>query len=126
LEVHPSTAWLPAQTFPQLLQLDGSVLVFTQVEPHNVVAPLVLLLQLWAHLGGVPLHVGLPPLGGGHAAHVVPQELIDSLLSGMHVPLQLCSPDGHLQTELWHVMPPVHAVPQLPQLFWSLESVTQP
>jgi hypothetical protein len=121
-EVHPSTAWLPAQTFPQVLQLDGSVFVFTQLEPHNA-SPLV---QVWPHLGGVPMHVGVPPLGGGQAAHVVPQELIDSLLSGMHVPLQLCSPDGHLQFELWQVMPPVQAVPHLPQLFWSLESVTQP
>jgi hypothetical protein len=122
--VHPSTAWLPAQTFPQLPQLDGSLLWSTQLEPHKI-APL---LQVWPHLGGVPAHVGNAPAppGGGHAMHEVPQELIDSLLSGMHVPLQLCSPDGHLQFELWQVMPPVQGVPQLPQLFWSLESVTQP
>jgi hypothetical protein len=114
LEMHPSTAWLPAQTFPQLWQLEGSVLVFTQVEPHNV-APL----QVWPHLGGVPEHVGMAPapLGGGHAMQVVPQEPVDTEVSGTHVPLQLCSPDGHLQTELWQVMPPVQVVPHLPQLF---------
>jgi hypothetical protein len=49
-----------------------------------------------------------------------PPQLFGSLWVSMHAPLQRLLPDGHVQTPDWQVWAPVHAWPQVPQLFASL------
>jgi len=58
-----------------------------------------------------------------HGEHEAPQELAD--VSLMHVPEHECVPAGQAQVELWHVMPPVQAWPQVLQLFGSPVVSTQ-
>jgi hypothetical protein len=70
----------------------------------------------------VPSHVGVKLVGLGHAEHSVPQELVDVLL--VHVPLQSCMPAGQTQLPAWQLLPPVHTVPQPPQLPLSVPVFT--
>jgi hypothetical protein len=71
----------------------------------------------------LPLQVALPFEGVGQVApHVAPQLLMSVLLT--QVPLHACVPPGHTQVPAWHVVPPVHALPQLPQLLLSVCSST--
>jgi hypothetical protein len=114
----------PVHVVPQAPQLLLSVAVFThavgftagQGVPNPVVVQAVPQL--------VPLQVATPLDGAAHAMHIVPQELVAVLLT--HVPLQSCMPAGQAQTELWHVLPPVHtfAEPQPPQWLGSLVVLT--
>jgi hypothetical protein len=69
----------------------------------------------------VPSQVGVKLVGLGQAEHSVPQELVEVLL--MHVPLQSCMPAGQTQLPAWQLLPPVHTVPQPPQLLLSLPEI---
>jgi hypothetical protein len=93
-----SVPWFALHALPHAPQFPGSFVVFTHfaLAPglHSVgpfgVGPLGVAAQAWPHPGGAPLQLALPPPPGvGHMPHVVPQELVDSELSGTQVPLQL-------------------------------------
>jgi hypothetical protein len=70
----------------------------------------------------VPSHAGVKFGGLGQAEHRGPQELVEVLL--MHVPLQSCMPDGQTQFPAWQLLPPLHTVPQAPQLPGSFVKFT--
>jgi hypothetical protein len=75
--------------------------------------------QLIAQL--VPLHVATPPSVVGHAIPNIPPAPHPFCGPGVsHVPLQLTVPAGHAQLPPEHICPPVHALPQLPQLLLSV------
>ena len=116
LHVHapPEHVWVAEHRLLHVPQLFGSVVVLKQPLPHD-----------WkdaeheiAHV--VPLHEGEPVadpvVGPGHA---VPQRPpLPQLFCGLgswQVPPQLTLPVGHLHWLLWQVIPPEHAVVQLPQ-----------
>jgi hypothetical protein len=101
------------QTVPQVLQLLGSEVVSTHAVPHSFDVGAV---QLMVH--EVPLHAAtpLPAVGPGHAepqTPPLPQPLAG--LGAWQVPPQSSIPLGHLHSLLWQVVPPEHAVVQLPQ-----------
>jgi hypothetical protein len=108
----------PVHTWPHVLQFVADVRRFVS---QPVLAFLSqsskLTLQVpMAH--APPAHAAVAFASAAHAVHEVPQLLTDVLLE--HVPLQSCCPDGQPQTPPVHVLPPVHLVPQPPQLFASL------
>jgi hypothetical protein len=73
----------------------------------------------------MPSHVAIPEpaVGPGHVEQDDPHDAVDALL--MQVPPQSCSPEGHWQAPPEHVLPPAHALPQLPQLLGSLDKSAQ-
>jgi hypothetical protein len=84
------------------------------VVPHAPYPALQLMPQLpW-------LHVAVPPLPGtGHAVQLAPQ-WVGSPSVSKHVPPQFVRGAGHAQVPPWHVVPPVQAVPHVPQLASSV------
>lgn len=98
----------PLQTLPHVPQFALSVRPFTQLTPHlsapapGHTPPQVLL-----------MHVAVPPTGAVHGVHNRPQLLTEVLLA--QTPLQSCWPEGHAQEPLTQVLPPVQALPQVPQ-----------
>ena len=103
-DVHAT--WHP----PQLL---ASLDVLTQALPHGWAVG-----AEHAIAQAPPLHdaAPVPAVGPGQAAPQTPP--LPQLFAGLgssQVPLQLTLPAGHLHWLLWQVIPPVHAVVQLPQ-----------
>jgi hypothetical protein len=108
----------PRQLCPQLPQLAGSLLVFTHAVPHWFgVVPEQLSEQL------APMHdaTPVPAVGPEHAPpHTPPAPHPFCGDGASHVPLQFSVPAGHAHPPPEHTFPPVHALPQLPQLLLSL------
>jgi hypothetical protein len=108
----------PRQSCPHAPQFFPSLLVSTHAVPHlSGVLPVQLIAQL------APLHdaAPIPAVGPGHALPHIPPAPHPFCGPGVsHVPAQSNVPDGHAQLLPEHVLPPVHPLPQLPQLAGSL------
>jgi hypothetical protein len=65
-----------------------------------------------------PSHVAAPFAGIGQGAQRALHESGD--VSLLQLPPQSCVPAGHAQVPAWHVIPPLHAIPQPPQFLLSL------
>jgi len=103
-----------AHLFPQLPQLEESLLMLTQVVPQAV------------EPGAQPPHSPneqLRPL-----EHLMPQspQLLGSALSATQTPLQGACSAGHKQEPLLHWAPVAHAKPHCPQLLPSVMRSAQP
>ena len=69
----------------------------------------------------VPLQVAVPFVGAVHTVQLGPHAPTPSVT---HEPPQDSVPAGHWHTLLTHCFPPVHGLPQPPQLLLSLVSST--
>jgi hypothetical protein len=109
----------PKHPCPHIPQLLGSVFISTHALPHVSGVPPE---QLSAHF--VPLHdaAPVPAVGPWHAPpHTPPAPHPFCGPGASHVPLQSTVPAGHPHIAPEQTLPPVHALPQLPQLALSLE-----
>ena len=105
-----------ANMLPQPPQLLSSAASLTQAPLHEVYG----LLQVNPQV--VPLHVAVPFVGAVHTVQLGPHAPTPS---ATHDPPHDSVPVGHWHMLVTHCLPPVHDVPQPPQLLLSLVSSTQ-
>jgi hypothetical protein len=124
-QVHtpPTHVEVAPHAFAQAPQLFGSVLRLTH-------PPLQIVGVAAAHVGEhAPFEQrsSIAPGGSGRSAQLWPHvpQFATFDRGFTHWPLQSDSPAGHTQTPAVHVVPPVHALPQRPQLPVSICSLTQ-
>lgn len=110
---------VPPHTVPQPPQLNLSVPVLTQPPAQFVSAPV----HMPAHRP--MLQTSVPPAGGGGQATPHAPQLARFACKLTHWPLHIVWPAGQAQAPFTHCAPPLHVVPQAPQLALSVCRFTQ-